>query len=191
MVPGTAIEPGWTCYCVGAGADISFDLSLIRRFDARVRCIEPVQEYLAAAVVRAHDEPRFSAYRAAIAARDGPLRMQRTHHPGSCSLSSAGLYDTRDLIEIPGRTLSSLAAELGDDRIDLLKLDIEGGEYEVLPTIDLRAFGVKVFAVQLHHNRGVAAARGLIADLNAGCYELVGMLAPVRLTFARRDVLGH
>jgi hypothetical protein len=31
-------------------------------------------------------------------------------------------------------------AELGDERIDLLKIDIEGSAYELLPTLDLRAF---------------------------------------------------
>jgi FkbM family methyltransferase len=191
VVPRAAIQSGWTCYCVGAGAEISFDLALIRRFDAHVRCIEPVQEYLAAAVKTAHGEPRFSAHHAAITAHDGPLRMQRTHHPGSRSLSSAKLYDTCEFVELPGRSLESLMAEQGDERIDLLKLDVEGGEYELLPTLDLRALGVSVFAIQLHHNRGVASARALIADLNANDYELIAMLAPVRLTFADRDVLDR
>ena len=44
-------------------------------------------------------------------------------------------------------------AEFGDPAIDLLKLDIEGGEYEVIPSLDMRALGVKVFATQLHHLR--------------------------------------
>ena len=37
--------------------------------------------------------------------------------------------------------------EMGDDRIDLLKLDIEGGEYDLLPQLDLQGLQVKVFAV--------------------------------------------
>jgi FkbM family methyltransferase len=190
MTPCAAIGPGWTCYCVGAGADISFDLELIRRFDARIRCIDPVQEYLDDAVASADGDPHFLAYRAAIATRDGPLQMQRTHHPGSRSLSSAGLYDTQEYEELPGRTLPSLMAELGDERIDLLKLDIEGGEYEVLPTLDLPALSVKVFAIQLHHNQSAAAARALIADLEAEGYELVATVGAVRLTFVHRDALA-
>jgi FkbM family methyltransferase len=189
MIPRAAIEPGWTCYCVGAGGDISFDLELIRSFDARVRCIEPAEAYVADAVEKAAGEARFSAHRAALAVDDGPLRMQHTHHPGSRSLSPANLYDTREFVEVPGRTLQSLAAELGDERIDLLKLDIEGGEYELLPAIDLQGLGVKVLAIQLHHNRGVASARRLIADLGARGYEPVAMLPIVKLTFVRREEL--
>jgi FkbM family methyltransferase len=190
MVPRKVIEQGWTCYCVGAGGDISFDLELIRGFNARVRCIEPDEEYVARAVEQANGEAGFSAHRVAIAVADGPLHMQLTHHPGSRSLSPANLYDTHDFVEIPGRTLQSLATELGDQTIDLLKLDIEGGEYDVMPTIDLRALGVKVFATQLHHNRGVAKARRLIADLDSQGYEAVAIKSSVKLTFAHHDLLG-
>jgi FkbM family methyltransferase len=191
MLPRAVLAPGWTCYCVGAGADITFDLELMRHYSAHVRCIDPVQEYIDAARASARGQSHFSAHRAAIAAHDGPLRMQRTHHPGSRSLSSAGLYDTHEFVEVPGRTLHSMAAELGDRRIDLLKLDLEGGEYEVLPTIALGQLRVRVLALQLHHNRGVAAARGLIGALQDSGYELVAKLAPVRLTFAERDALPH
>lgn len=41
VVPGQLIRPGWTCYCVGAGGDVSFDLELIRRYGATVRAVEP------------------------------------------------------------------------------------------------------------------------------------------------------
>jgi hypothetical protein len=75
-------------------------------------------------------------------------------------------------------------SELGDERIDLLKLDIEGGEYELLPLLDLRSMGIKVFAVQLHHTGSVREARRLIAGLRAQGYELVGCRPAVKLTFA-------
>jgi len=78
-------------------------------------------------------------------------------------------------------------AEPGDERIDLLKLDIEGSEYEVLPTLDLRALGVKVFATQLHHTGSVRDARELITRLRENGYEAVACRSAVKLTFARRE----
>ncbi len=188
-MPRALLAPGQICFSVGAGADISFDLEMIRDFDIHVRCIEPVEEYFDQARRTADGEARFSAHRAALAREDGPLRMQHTHHPGSNSLSSADLYDTHDYIQVPGRTLTSLAEELGDRQIDLLKLDIEGGEYDLVPTLDLHALHVRVFALQLHHNGGVTRARELIAHLQASGYELVGMRPVLKLTFARRDLL--
>jgi len=115
--------------------------------------------------------------------------MQRTHHAGSRSVSPAGLYESDSFIELPGRTLPSLMAELDDERIDLLKLDIEGGEYDVVPTLDLTALGVQIFAVQLHHTGSVADARALIERLRRQGYEPVACRAAVKITFARRELL--
>jgi hypothetical protein len=54
------------------------------------------------------------------------------------------------LIREPGRSLPSLAAELGDQAIELLKLDIEGSEYAVLGLLD-SALGAGVLCAELHH----------------------------------------
>jgi FkbM family methyltransferase len=190
-IPGDLVEPSWLCYCVGAGGDIGFDLALIRRYGATVRAFDAVADYVEQAEAEAGEEPRFSVRQAAIAVADGPLRVQITHDSSSHSVSSAGLYDSREFLELPGRSLPSLAAELGDQRIDLLKLDIEGGEYGVLPTLDLQALGVKVFATQLHHNGSIAQARGIIAQLHEAGYEPVACAPVVKLTFVRRDLLAR
>jgi FkbM family methyltransferase len=188
-IPGELVKPSWVCYCVGAGGDISFDLELIRRYGVEVRAIDPVAYYIALAEEAAADEPRLSAHQVAIAASDGPIQMQVTHDPRSRSVSSAQLYESGDYIEVPGRTLSSLMAELGDQRIDLLKLDIEGAEYQVLPTVDLRALGVKVFAIQLHHTGSVGEARRLVARLREQGYVPVACRSVVKFTFVHTDLL--
>lgn len=188
-IPGDLVQPAWVCYCVGAGGDISFDLELIRRYGVEVRAFEAVSEYVELAAEQAGAEPRFSVRQAAITTSDGPMRMQVTHDPQSRSVSSAGLYESSESVELPGRTLPSLMSELGDQRIDLLKLDIEGGEYEVLPTIDMHALGVKIFATQLHHTGSIRNARRLIARLGEEGYEPVACRSAVKLTFVHRDLL--
>jgi FkbM family methyltransferase len=188
-LPGELIDSSWTCYMIGAGGDTSVDLELIRRYGVKVRSFDAVADYVEIARKDGSGVSGFSVHHAAIATEDGPLRMQVTHHPGSRSVSAARLYDTEDFIELPGRTLPSLMSELGDERIDLLKLDIEGSEYEVMPTLDLRAMGVKVFAAQLHHTGSVAQARSLIADLRVQGYQPVACRPTVKLTFVRSDLL--
>jgi FkbM family methyltransferase len=189
MIPSDLVGPSWLCYCGGIGGDISFDLALISRYGATVRAFDPVAGYVEDAIEKANAEPRFSAYQAAIAVADGPLRMQLTHQEDSRSVSGADLYDSKTYVELPGRSLPSLMAELGDTQIDLLKLDVEGAEYELIPTLDLRALGVKIFSTQLHHSGSVDEARGLIARLGREGYEPVGSKAAVKLTFARTDLL--
>src|SRR5581483_4405117 len=175
----------------GAGGDTTFDMELIDRYGVTVRSIDPVEEYVRLAVEHAHGDPRLSAHRAAITTADGPLRMQLTHDPGSKSVSPVELYETRSYVELPGRTLESLMAELGDTKIDLLKLDVEGGEYDLIPTLDLKALGVKVFATQMHHSGSVRQARRLVADLADQGFDAVACHPAVKLTFVRSDLLAE
>ena len=189
-VPGALVDSYWTCYLVGAGGDISVDRELIRRYNVKAaRSFEAVEELVERARNDGADEPRFSAHHAAIAASDGPVRMQVSHDPQSRSVSAAGLYDSKDYVELPGRTLQSLMNELGDTTIDLLKLDIEGSEYDLLPSLHLNALGVKVLAIQLHHTGTVRDAHDLIAGLSRQGYAPVACRPVVKITFVRRDLL--
>lgn len=188
IMPGDVIDPSWTCYLVGAGGDVSIDLELIARYGVSARSFDPVLDYVERAERDGRDEPRFSAHHAAITTTDGPVRLQITHDTHSQSVSGAHLYDSHSFIEAPGRRLSSVMAELGDERIDLLKIDVEGSEYELLPTLDLNRLGVKVFAVQLHHNGSVKAARRLISALDEQGYDLVACCPVIKLTFLRRGL---
>jgi len=190
MVPAAVIRPGWICYSVGTGGDITFDAELIDRFGVRVHSFDPVQYFVDSAASEMRHEPRFSVDRVAVAERDGPIRMQHTHHPGARAVSAAGLFDTTDAWEeFPGRSLRSLMAEFGDERIDLLKTDTEGTEYDLLASLDLPALGVKVLAVQLHHSGSVKRARRLIAHLDSQGYEPVAICPAVKVTFVNRSVL--
>ncbi|HEX6458839.1 MAG TPA: FkbM family methyltransferase [Thermoleophilaceae bacterium] len=189
MLPVDHIGRGWLCYCVGTGADISFELELIRRWDARVRSFEAVAHFVEELQETAATEPRLTLEQAALAGSDGPLRMQVTNVRHSRSVSAADLYESDNYVEIPGRTLQSLMAQHGDDKLDLLKIDIEGLEYELLPTYDLAGLGVKVLCVQLHHTATVQEAKRLLALLKNAGYELIGCRPTVKLTFAHRTLI--
>lgn len=186
--PTELLQPSWICYMVGAGGDVAVDVDLIRGYGVTVRSFDPVEAYVTSAREEADGDERFHAYHAGIALQDGPIRMQATHHPGSQSVSAAQLYDTNDFVELPGRSLSSLMAEFGDPQIDLLKVDIEGAEYDVVPHLDLHAMGVKVFSVQVHHNGSVGQATRLIAGVRDQGYDLVAIRPVIKLTFVRRDL---
>jgi FkbM family methyltransferase len=191
LMPVGLLGENWLCYSVGAGGDVSFDLELIRRYGARVRSFDAVRAFVDEALAQADGEPCFSAHHAAIATSDGPLRMQLSHDPRSRSVSSAGLYDSSEFEVLPGRTINSLMGELGDEHIDLLKLDIEGAEYEVVPTLDLERLGVQIFGVQLHHCGSVAQARGLVARVRGCGYEPVAIRPVLRVAFASRELLAR
>jgi FkbM family methyltransferase len=185
VVPVDWIESSWTCYCVGAGGDITFERELLARYAPTVRSFEPDADYIRRIEVSPEDAEHFSAYQMAITPADGPIRMQRTHIPGSRSLSPVDLYDSEEYVEVPGRSLRSLMVEFGDDSVELLKVDVEGGEYELLPTLDLAGMGVRVLCIQLHHTGTLRDARGLIEHVCAQGFRLVNYDETVRLTFVR------
>lgn len=185
VVPVDWIDSSWTCYCVGAGGDITFERELLTRYSPTVRSFEPDEDYVGRIEVSPEDAEHFSAYQIAITPADGPIRMQRTHIPGSRSLSPVHLYDTEDYVEVPGRSLRSLMEEFGDDSVELLKVDVEGGEYELVPTLDLAGIGVRVFCIQLHHTGTVRDAKALLAGVHEQGFRLVNYDEAVRLTFVR------
>lgn len=186
VVPDDLIDDSWVCYCVGAGSDVSFDLALIQRYGARVRCVDPFHVFREQAESQAAGDARFSFHEVALASSDGPLTMYGAEDPRSGSLSAVDLYGTKRHIMKPGRTLPSLMAEQGDERVDLLKVDIEGSEYEVLPKLDLPSLGVRVLCVELHAARSVRAAHGLIDSLAPQGYWPIHRRNPATYTLLDR-----
>lgn len=184
-VPDDLIDDTWTCYCVGAGSDVSFDLALIERYGARVRCFDPYAVFQRQAEQLAGDDPRFSFHLAAIAPQDGPLTMYGRQDLEQGAVSAANLYRVDTAFERPGRSLPSIMRELGDERIDLLKLDVEGIEYDVLGRLDLAELGVRVLCVELHHTASVSEARHLLVRLGAGGLTVVHRKAPTNFTLVR------
>jgi FkbM family methyltransferase len=182
VVPADLIEPDWLCYSVGIGADVSFDLELMARYGVRVRAFDPFDVFCRQAEERAPADSRFSVHAFALSGQDGPLEMFGRQDEESGSVSAANLFGASTSFIRPGRSLASLMDELGDDEVQLLKLDIEGSEYEVLPAIDLRAAGVRVVLLELHHNDSVTRARHLLARLRAEGYVPVHRKAPTSFT---------
>lgn len=87
IVPDDLIDESWTCYSVGAGSDVSFDLALMERYGARVRCIDP--------------------FHVSRRRRTGPYRCSERRMRRVVPLSATNLYRTERLVTKPGRPLPS------------------------------------------------------------------------------------
>jgi FkbM family methyltransferase len=163
-VPAGAIDENWVCYSGGAGADVSFDAALVHRFGATVRAFDPFHVFAEKAIAAVDCEDRYSFHEVALAASDGPLVVFGRQDLVAGSVSAANLYSVETTHIVPARSLPSMMRELGDDQVDLLKLDIEGSEYEVLEPLDLQALGIKILCIELHHNESARRAKSLLRD---------------------------
>jgi FkbM family methyltransferase len=140
------LTPASIVYSAGIGFDVSFDLEVIDRWGCTVHAWDPgdeVRDFLAAQAL----PPRFRFQQVALGTSDGSRAFIKSDG-ASYSVASA---DTPEASRLQTRTLASLMAERGHDRIDLLKMDIEGFEYEVLDQMletDLRPHCI---LVEFHH----------------------------------------
>ena len=172
-VPDGLIEPNWTCYCIGTGRDITFDLALIRNFGCEVFACDPAPQAEAYVREAAAGIERFSFLPVAVGPSDGALHLYRAADPDRMALSTGDLEGSGESVEVPMRSLPSLMEELGHDRIDLMKLAVEGMEYELLESINPSEFGVRVLLVEFTWSRPVAAALSATEALRAQGYRPV------------------
>lgn len=170
-VPVQIVRPDWVVYSLGAGLDVSFDLELIRRTGCEVHSFDPAPG--AGAHVRGLGEPRLHFHELAIWNHDGTLDMFVAAAPGHVALSGANLQNTRMAVQRPCRTIPSIMDELGHETIDLLKFDVEGGEYDVFDPVMTRAWGVKVLILCMFHTAAPKRALAIVDQLRALGYAPV------------------
>jgi FkbM family methyltransferase len=187
-VPADLIDESWICYSAGAGADVSFDSELVERFGATVRGFDPFHLFGTRAIEAVGDAERYSFHVVALAAEDGPLEVYGRQDLVKGSVSAVNLYGVDSEHVVSGRSLPSLMRELGDQRIDLLKLDIEGSEYEVLEPLDLPSLGIRVLCVELHHNEPARRAKALLGRLRDQGYEVIFRGGGSEFTLLRTEV---
>jgi FkbM family methyltransferase len=168
------LGPDSVIYSFGVGEDVSFEVALIQRFNVRVNAFDPTPRSLA--WVRSQSlPPAFVLHELGLAAWDGNASFSPPPNPAHVSYSLVRRSPDEPAILAPVRRLSTIAATLGHTRIDLLKMDIEGAEYEVLPDCLSSGPVIDQLLVEFHHRWetvGVAATRQVIAHLKRAGYRI-------------------
>lgn len=188
-VPVGLLGPGSVAYSVGAGGDVSFDLALIERTGCVVHSFDPAPA--ATMHVREHGSPNFFFHNVAIWTHSGELTMFRAANPEHMALSAVDLQQTGAAVVVPCRTIESIRSELGHEHIDLIKLTMDGAEYEFVPHLALSEWHTQVLVVNLQHTRSPRAAWALVADLRARGFVPVARKRPAGYTFVLESNLGR
>lgn len=197
------LSEGATAVCCGAGEDISFDVALNSRFAMHVLCVDPtpraivhVEKILAQSELRnvqAGPAPveqhgtngirpeRFKLVKAAVWSVDGALRLWEPADVADVSYSALNLQCTQRYIEVLGRTLGSILHEHELSDVAVLKLDIEGAEYEVVRNMveaGIRPRQLLVEFDEFHHPASLGALIRVIRTvglLNQVGYQLASV----------------
>lgn len=137
-----------TAYSFGVGYDVSFDLGLISEFGCKVFAFDPtekVEEWL-----RSQDLPEsFKYFRSAIYDKDEDLVFYTT--PESWHFNENNKNGESIEIRIKGETLTTINKNLKIDRVDLVKLDIEGSEYCVIDNLIETNCLPEQLLIEFHH----------------------------------------
>jgi len=156
-------------YSFGVGEDISFDLEMIRKFSCMVYAFDPTPKSIG--WVKAQKLPtRFHFFDYGIAAYDGIARFNPPENPEHVSYTILDRPSTsHNAVEAQVYKLKTIMGMLGHRRIDLLKMDIEGAEYEVIEEFTKTDMEVGQLLVEFHHrfeNVGAIKTRRAVKLLN-------------------------
>lgn len=151
-------------YSFGVGEDVSFDLGLIQRTGLVVHAFDPTPRSIAW-VARQKLPPQFVMHGVGLAAYDGVARFRPPENPTHVSHTLLERERTdHAAIEVPVKRVETLMRELGHRRVDVLKMDIEGAEYDVIEDIIASSVVVDQMLIEFHHQLpGVPVSRTLQA----------------------------
>ena len=128
-----ADKPPETILDLGANIGLS-TIYFARRFpNARIACVEPVPGNIA--VLRenlALNDIPAAVFPAAVHVRDGTVKMALSKRDYGHAVADDGDDGALAWPEVSALTVSSILAQLGWDRVGLLKLDVEGHETALL-----------------------------------------------------------
>lgn len=168
------IDSSSVIWSFGLGTDISFDLAAIERFGCKVVGFDPTPK--STAWLAQQELPQnFTYHEIGIAALDGEAEFYLPANKAFSSFSARPGTGQAEAIKAPVRRLRSLLHELKLASPDVIKMDIEGFEYEVIDDILSTSIRPRQLLIEFHHTMyGIEKSRTLdaVARLKAAGYAL-------------------
>ena len=189
------LGPDSIVYSLGVGDEIDFDLELIARYGVQIHAFDPTPNSVD--LLEGKDLPAtFEFHPYAITANDGTLtfypRLKKDGTLSDVMFTMVPEPETeKAAIEVPSFSLDTMRERLGHDRIDLLKMDIEGAEYEVLDGLLESSSRPRQLLVEFHHRFpgfGIERTEALINRLRDDGYRIHAISEIGReVSFLRED----
>jgi FkbM family methyltransferase len=133
---------------VGVGEDISFDLGLIKTFGCQILAFDPTPRSIEWLKTQ-HLPKEFQFFPWGLGATDGFASFAAPADTRHVSYSSVALRG--DSVRCQVYSLPTLMRKLGHDKIDLLKMDIEGSEYDVIDHMLNHNLRPRQLLTEFHH----------------------------------------
>jgi FkbM family methyltransferase len=120
-------------YSCGIGEDISFDIAIMKEYDCDVFAFDPTPKSIA--WIKMQNLPGnfvFAPYGISGKTKGQSLYLSNTPLDISASVYVHDYTAADDCVTVQMKSLADIAAEYHHDYIDILKMDIEGSEFDVI-----------------------------------------------------------
>jgi FkbM family methyltransferase len=144
------------------------------KFSCRIEVYEPVESFAAATATRFERNPRIAVHHYGLGGENRRDSILLDEVGSSSVLTPVGVDAARAEIEL--RDVVEVIDELDRDEIDLLKINIEGGEFELLERLLAAGQADRFRYLQIQFHSGAPAAesrRGAIRDDLARTHRLM------------------
>ena len=169
------LGPDSIVYSGGVGNDITFEHALVKQFGCTVHLVDPTPTGMATMKLRENQLQQLKFLPVGLAGHCGTLRFAPPLHPGEGSWFSTA--EAPGAIEARCLDLATLLAQNHHQRVDLLKLDIEGAEYGVIDHLLDQRIPVGQILVEFHDGLlpgiGQRQTWGAILKLTRRGYKLI------------------
>ncbi len=218
VIPKNYLTKESVCYCVGAGIDITFDFALVRKYNCSVLILDPTpgalshfedlvsntknniptytnngtEEYK----ILVDDIDRVHFYNVGLWSEDTTLKFYAPQNENHISHSAVNLQGTNDFFEAKVNRLSTFLKQQDQHHIDLLKIDIEGAEYQVIDSLLEDKLSIGVICVEFDENSKnhidlnyIDRIQNRLNQFTEKGYSLIHSEQGNNFTFAKNDVL--
>jgi len=163
-------------YSFGIGEDISFDRMLIDEHKCQVFGFDPTPKSIE--WINSQKLPSlFTFYGYGIDSKTGyvnfNLPKNKNHISGS--ILNHQNVDENNIVSVPMKCLNDIVNELGHNHIDILKMDIEGSEFEVIENILSSSIEINQILIELHERffvDGKTRTEELVRSLRDNGYKV-------------------
>jgi FkbM family methyltransferase len=135
VVPVDRLNSSSICYCAGCGEDISFDIGLIELFNCKVYAFDPTPRSIDYVNKNFSNKKNLYFFDIGLWYKEDYLKFYQPKNQMHVSHSILNLQKTDEYFVAKVKRLRDILKNNNHNKIDLLKLDIEGAEYKVIDSI--------------------------------------------------------
>lgn len=164
------IPQGAVAYCGGVGLDATFDFELAEKLGLEVHSFDPTPGSIA--YMQRENRGRVQFHPWGIFDKDSTIRFYAPLDPTHANWFVDNLHQTDTFFEADCFTMATIMQKLGHNKIDLLKIDIEGSWGQVLDSMLASGITPRILCVEFDSPAPLTRVRRSVRNLQKAGYVL-------------------